>query len=354
MAEFRTKLEITPRVVDLGDRVIQLHHVVSAGRHATHPFRAIGLLLIAAGVALIAGEAMMRGVTAFKLQSGGSLPLWIAFAVAGIGLFLALFARRLLVIRTSDGGRVVIPSADEESSAALILQLRHAMEGAGVAGGTAHAQAAPVLIGSSTPELTAVRSATVPLGLPQQSQPPMTRSAPAEQTTPHTVPAGRFNDGFANGHASRGSLGPGQATQGMSLAEATAQVQKWATASQQEMPGASAPAEQRRPVADAGRQLQTSRDGLSLPVTGPSATSRDDGPHDLALLMEHVRRADVQHKEALLDLLRVIEDYYKGRASRDDAVAHWRSFADYVVQYLGNVDGLTAYTERFGRHMLVR
>jgi hypothetical protein len=70
--------------------------------------------------------------------------------------------------------------------------------------------------------------------------------------------------------------------------------------------------------------------------------------------MEHVRRADVQHKEALLDLLRVVDDHYRGRASREDALAHWRSFADYVVQYLSDVDGLIAHTERFGRHMVGR
>ena len=71
-------------------------------------------------------------------------------------------------------------------------------------------------------------------------------------------------------------------------------------------------------------------------------------------LMDLVRRADVQHKEALLDLLKVVEDHYRGRASREDAIAHWRSFADYVVQYLGDVDGLIAHSERFGRYMLAR
>ena len=102
-----------------------------------------------------------------------------------------------------------------------------------------------------------------------------------------------------------------------------------------------------------GQAMGAGAQPMALPASA-LPTPRDEAAHDLAGLMEHVRRADVQHKEALLEMLKVVEDYYRGRASREDAVAHWRSFADYTVQYLGDVDGLLVLTERFGRHMLLR
>lgn len=357
MAQSHSKLDITAKVVDLGDRVIQLHHVVSAGRHATHPFRAGGLLLIVVGIGLVAGEAVLHGATAFKLQSGGSLPLWIGFAAAGIGLFLALFARRMLVIRTSDGARIALPTADEDTAAALILRLRQAMEAAGAPATATQPQSAPAML--APPEQALATRAVQPLGLPQHpqhpQQPAARTAAIADATSPHTIPAGRIADGYVNGHAGRGFPSQG-VPDGVPLREHGSLAQRLGNSPpQQHAPIYGGPPERSRPgTAEIGGQQSIPREALTLPATLPPAALRDEGPHDLAALMEHVRRSDVQHKEALLDLLRVVDDFYRGRASRDDAIAHWRSFADYVVQYLSDVDGLIAHTERFGRHMLAR
>lgn len=350
MAESHSKLEITAKVVDLGDRVIQLHHVVSAGRHATHPFRPLGLLLLVIGIGLVAGEAVLRGTVAFKLQTGGSLPLWIGFAAAGIGLFLSLFARRMLVIRTSDGARTVIPSADEETASALILRIRQAMEAAGGPATPAQPQVVPAMLAPPEHTQTLPVRTGPPLGLPQHPLQPAARSQPAaDATSPHTIPAGRTGDGYVNGHGGRGFPGQG-APEGVPLREQASLAQRLGGAPQQQLPTFGSLSERRAGAVEAGHQQGAPREPLALPTGAP----RDDGPHDLAALMEHVRRSDVQHKEALLDLLRVVEDFHRGRASRDDAIAHWRSFADYVVQYLSDVDGLIAHTERFGRHMLAR
>lgn len=72
---------------------------------------------------------------------------------------------------------------------------------------------------------------------------------------------------------------------------------------------------------------------------------------ELDALVAFVVRSDIQHKTALLDLLNVVDDHLKGGAtSRGDAVSHWQSFAGYVDQYLGDVDGLLALTRRVGRN----
>jgi hypothetical protein len=163
----------------------------------------------------------------------------------------------------------------------------------------------------------------------------------------------RVGEGYTNGHAGRSAFSQAGGADGVPLGDSASQSPRRAATGPHQLTQSAGMAERRATVSDPFQQ-PAAREPLSLPATMPAGHARDDGQHDLAALMEHVRRADVQHKEALLDLLRVVEDYYRGRATREDAVAHWRSFADYVVQYLSDVDGLIAYTERFGRHMMSR
>jgi hypothetical protein len=356
MTEHQDKLEITPRVVDLGDRIIQLQHVVSVGRQALYPFRPFGALLVLAGFGLIGNEMVMRGLLAFKLQSGGSLPLWLGFGATGIGLFLLLYARRVLMIRTSDGGRVELPTSTDEAAASVILRIRHAMEEPGNAStGRAVAQTTPALQGTAGSQ-PAVTWSGPPAGLPQQLPAVQTRPQLTSDTAvSHTVPIGRRGEAYANGHAGRGAFGAGGAhAEGVPTSELAAGAYRRAGGT---------PVSQQMQVTGGGERRASSgesvpqaagREQLALPTVLPAGLARDDGSQELMALVEHVRRADVQHKDALLDLLKVVEDSYRGRASREDAVAHWRSFADYVVQYLGDVDGLIAHTERFGRYMVPR
>jgi hypothetical protein len=357
MTEHQDRLDITPRVVDLGDRVIQLQHVVSVGRQALYPFRPFGALLVLAGFGLIGNELVMRGLLAFKLQSGGSLPLWLGFGAAGIGLFLLLYARRVLMICTSDGGRVELPTSTDEAAAAVILRIRHAMEELGSpTSSRAGASATPALQGTGGSH-PAVPWSGAPSGLPQQlpsgqARPQLTAEPGASQT----VPVGRRGEPYANGHAGRGAFGSGGAlAEGIPTGDPAAGAYRRAGGApvSQQVPATSSGGDRRALGAEAMPQT-AGREPLALPSMMPAGLARDDGSQELIALVEHVRRADVQHKDALLDLLKVVEDSYRGRASREDAVAHWRSFADYVVQYLGDVDGLIAHTERFGRYMVAR
>jgi len=361
MAEHHVKLEITPRVVDLGDRVIQLHHVVSVGRQSVHPLRPAGLVVMAVGLGLIGMEAAMKGAVAFAPQAGGSLPLWIGFAALGIGLFLLLYVRRVLSIQTSDGRRAELATASDEAATDLIQRIRYAMEAAGSAA-IVHRQSVPSSAAHGVGEAASQphRSGHPTGKVPQEATGPSMSSPaaqmPAEQAGARTMPAGRVGAAYANGHAGGKGLAGGAASpEGASITDQALQAYRRAG-------GSTAPPKQREQAATPERRLAgpetsapaTAAEPFSLPASLPAGFARDDGAQDLHALMEHVRRADVQHKEALLDLLRVVEDHYRGRASREDALAHWRSFADYVVQYLGDVDGLIAHTERFGRHMLGR
>lgn len=365
MAEPSAKLEITPKVIDLGDKVIQMTHVTSAGHGITHPFRPIGLAAILAAIGLVGFEVVTRGAAAFALKSGGSLLLWLGFAAAGIGLFLSLYARRLLVIRTADGARTVVPSSDENASAAVVGRIRDAMEVGGIQAVPERGRGQPVQLGATPIDPSLGARPIADRGL-QSTGPSAHVPAQIASQPIFTQPLGgsrRPPEGAVNGH---GSYANGVGRSDPDLAgDPTAALGRRALVQQ---------APQQRLPADFGQQPAAMptragpsaihadpsqhaavREPLALPAAHTTAPpTRDDGAHDLHLLMEHVRRADVQHKDALIDLLRVIEEHYRGRASRDDAVAHWRSFADYVMQYLSDVDGMMTHTERFGRHMLAR
>jgi hypothetical protein len=363
MAEHHAKLEITPRVVDLGDRVIQLHHVVSVGQHRVHPLRPAGFVALAIGLGLIGNVAVTQGGAAFAPAAGGSVALWVAFAALGVGLFLLLYVRRVLSIQTSDGRRVELSAATDATATDLIQRVRHAMEASGGAAFAYRYGSAPSAAQGASEAAAMSQRGAASSGQPPQDAAGQTVSqsnlpASWEQVGSRTMPAGRHGGGYANGHA--GGKGPGGSptSESGSITEQAVQAYRRAGGG-----GTASPKSREQPATGASeRRLTGPETGASagggepfaLPATLPSGLVRDDGAQDLQALMEHVRRADVQHKEALLDLLRVVEDHYRGRASREDALAHWRSFADYVVQYLSDVDGLIAHTERFGRHMVGR
>lgn len=359
MADPNAKLQITPKVIDLGDKVIQLTHVTSAGHGTTHPFRPAGVLLLLTAAGLVGFEAVTRGAAAFAVKSGGSLPLWLGFAAAGIGLFLSLFGRRLLVIRTVDGARTLLPASDDIASAAIVSRIRDAMEAAGAPAVIERARAQPLAIGAAAPDAAIAVRTGGERSLPASAPPAQIASQPA-----YAQPLGgarRQAEGHANGYGGNsgysngsGTNGSGEPAAGVAARRATTQP----AATQrgpQELRG-----HQEIPAMQAGAALHqrsalpnTYVEPAAVPAAAP-APQRDDGSPELQSLMEHVRHADVQHKDALLDLLRVVDEHFRGRASREDAVAHWRSFADYVMQYLADVDGMMAHTERFGRHMLAR
>jgi hypothetical protein len=346
----------------LGDRVIQLQHVVSIGQHRVHPLRPAGFVALAIGLGLIGNVAVTQGSAAFAPVAGGSVALWVAFAALGVGLFLLLYVRRVLSIQTSDGRRVELSAASDATAADLIQRVRHAMEAGGGAFAYRSGSAPSAVQGGSEAAAMSQRGAPSSGQSPQdaagQTLSSSTLPASWEQSGSRTVPAGRHGGGYANGHA--GGKGPGGSptSESGSITEQAVQAYRRAGGG-----GTASPKQREQPTAGASeRRLTGPETGAStaggepfaLPATLPSGFVRDDGAQDLHALMEHVRRADVQHKEALLDLLRVVDDHYRGRASREDALAHWRSFADYVVQYLSDVDGLIAHTERFGRHMVGR
>ncbi|MFV0298823.1 MAG: hypothetical protein ACK5JT_22200 [Hyphomicrobiaceae bacterium] len=365
MTDSHDRLEITPQVIEAGQTVIQVAHVTTAGYGTSHPLRPYGLAMIGLGIVLIITEFMRDGLAAFALVQSGSPLLWIAFAAAGVGLFLSVFARRALVIRTVDGARTNVPASDEDAATAIIGRIRGAIEH-GTALQAAH-QGPRALEAKDQPNSAgatvllpnaAVDPRQKAAALPQaQSRQP---AAGMSQTQP--IGAARKAETYTNGRDHGGQLAdPFGPPAGLGEADMQQPSQYLPARKPRDTDGAghsaTAPSTGGQGANfDNSTRMRQQRD-FDMPATGPTASAspapkRETPEQDLDALIEHVKRANLQHKQALIDLLRVVDDFYRGQASREDALAHWRSFADYVVQYLSDVDGLMEMTERFGRHMV--
>lgn len=323
-----THLEITPKVIDLGSTVVQLSHVTRAGIWVQHPLRPAGaaFLLLAAG--LFGHEFFLNGGK-LTISATGSVSLWAACGAAALGIFMLAYARRSLLIATSDGGRLLLPAGDTQFATAFTQCVRDAIA-AGPNAATRYEIDIPAR--SITPMLIEV-AAHAPLGIPSEIE--------------HNGAAGRTH-----------SVGAGP------VLAPTAAAQHGTNGTRSHAPlGApviTRPAEQQQPARAAssngatayptGRPNDLASRLAATPQSSSRPSARGEGLRDLAALMSFVSRSEIQHKKALLDLLHVVEDHEKGGAvTREEAEAHWRSFSDYVQQYLSNVDQLPDLTRRAGR-----
>ena len=380
-----SSIEVTSKVIDLGASVVPLAGVTRAGVVVQHPLQTPGTwLLVIAGI-LFAFEASPFG-SGLRFPPKPSALLWTVFGLGALGVFMLAFARRRLVIATADGQRITLPPTDAQFAAAVTTCIREAIEhgGHGVphyridlrAKNIATLAAAAPGQGSAAHAATAgapqaAEAAAMPpgfgAGIPQQAgQLPGAGAHAASAQTAHrnpgpgamiALPAGMplggqpaAGGGFT---AVREQTGPPTKGSGANGA--------YRNGAGEVQPGFDRDLVRRLDAVPGQAQAGSAGQlGLGFPAGGAAAMARpapapapdDGGLKDLTALMQLLGRANVQHKEALLDLLRVVEDHKRGGAtSREDARAHWQSFAEYVQQYLGNVDGLAEATQRFGRAM---
>lgn len=372
MAVQYKRLEITPELLDFGSTIVRVGQIASFGRVQHRPLRLVGVPLILISCLLLGYEAVFN-MQAFSL-SKGSTGLWAACGALAIGLFCLVYAQCCLAIILASGSRVMLRVGSQGFTDRLIYELRRAMTAA--PGSHLH-----IVVDLDEEEFAAGATddagqqrveAHVHPGFPHGSQPPH-----------HQAPGGPI--GAPHGptpvlHGPPGQLGPAAAVNGTPS--------QWGINGAHPGPAGShalpMPAGQPRaahgppsgaplngampaqtPVQPNWQPHQVTPSRAPLPANGAHAP-HDGGPalgslavavsrvmpppgRDLANLIEFVARSDIQHRDTLIELLKVVEDHEKGgRTSREDARAHWQSFADYVGKYLGNVEGLPQLTERAG------
>ncbi len=137
MTQLSSKIDITDRVLDLGSHVINVPQIVSVeSRRRGLASTIAGSLLLIAGVGLL-GFAVYRVVEPIISPMGEFDQLHLAAWLVGVGLpglALALLGRHLVaghsnavIVTTSEGGKITIPTRHADTRAALARSLATAM-----------------------------------------------------------------------------------------------------------------------------------------------------------------------------------------------------------------------------------
>lgn len=356
--------------MDFGSLVVRTDTVASVGRSDRHPLRLPGLLLILTAVALVGFEAAFN-LAAFSVKAKGSLKIWAACGTAGIGVFCLVYAQRCLVLQLAGGSKVVLRIASQSFTDELLDTLRRALKSR--PGQPFHAVAdlaAETFIETAPEEGASHHQGPLPhgpVGAPQHrpAYAPAGSYGPMAGAYPPHNGNGAWPPPQADLHAqARPSPGPGGLPNGHAPMHGPgngAGMHQRPAPQQHLTPVHSAPVGGQRPpmpfngpqaspaVVPAGLNGQPPT-FASPALNGHPATAA--GNRDLGHLIDFIGRSEIQHKETLLELLRVVEDHeLGGRTSREDALSHWKSFSDYVVQYLTGVDGLPLLTAQVARSL---
>ncbi len=382
MAVKYKRLEITPELLDFGSTIVRVGQIASIGRAEQRPLRLVGVPLILVSCLLL-GYELAFNMRAFTL-SKGSTGLWAACGALAIGLFCLVYAQRCLAITLAGGSRVMLRAGSQTFTDRLIYEFRRAMTAA--PGSHLH-----IVVDLDEEEFAAgvvddagqhrVEGHVHP-GYPSAGQPPQHHGPGTPIGTPHVSGPGHLGPPGPLGHAAPvngvhhapphwGMNGAHRGPEpGLAGPPAHALPMPAGQPRAAHGPAPGAHLNGAMPAQPAGQPIWQPHHvpPSRAPVpAGGSHVPHDSGPaagslavavsramppppgRDLASLIEFVARSDIQHRDTLIELLKVVEDHEAGgRTSREDARAHWQSFADYVGKYLGNVDGLAHLTERTG------
>ncbi len=354
---------ITPRVIDFGSRVVALAHVTSVDSCRTRPYMLLGVALLVAGGALVGLEIVSQG-SIKGLISGGSTRLWGAFIAAGLGIFAQVYQRRGLEITLSDRSKIRIDANRDDFLQSVVTRIGEAMRAGPEADLhyivdaqqqtiqilTASTGSSPlrVQVEQAMPTVTAIPGGTAepPFSINPPSAAPPAWTQHSRGPLPHEV-NGRSH--LRNGYPSGRIAGTPDA-----IHPITQQPLHLEPATEfRPNPNSDSPPTYRYNGGGAPEGVAHAHNGHAAqvgraPAAAPSGSAI--GPRDLDKLIEFVRQAELQHKDALLNLLNVVDDYAKGGTTHQiDAIEHWQSFSSYVHTYLADVDGLAALTDSAGR-----
>lgn len=301
-----TRLEITPEIIDLGDRVIQLSQVASVQAGTVHPWRSSARYPLAISVILLAANAVRGGGLGFDgLSILGLATLGLAVAMVFIGL-------KRLVIATSDGERVLITGRDMAFLRLVLDRIRLAMTSADpglyfaidLATSTIEAGDAAGDARASLPTLQSV---------PQETLLP----APASRLDAKLPPS--LNGTRASAHDD----------------------------------ALSAPVDEfgGPPLGSFADRRREAMGGAPLAV--PASTPPEADPRaEIVFLIELIDHTELSHKAQIHALLDPVRDHLTGgRTGKSDARHNWALFHDYAQKYLGAVDGLPEACEKLERTM---
>jgi hypothetical protein len=293
MRDAPARMDITPELIDMGDRVVQLGQVTSVRVGIVHPWRHAARFPLVAAAVLIAAS-MVRG-GGFTVD-GLSVAALTSLALA---IVLLVYRVRRLVIATADGERVLIGGHDPAFLRLVLDRIRLAM----AAGDPGYRCAVDLVTRTiETGEIQEQDAAALPSlrathdEIPEPMLPPALNGQSAGQR--HDTLEAPVNDFSAP---------------------------------------RSVFADHRREALDRGPRL-----------TAPAAPAAPPAPQaGIEAVITLIDRAQLPHKSEIHALLEPVRDHLAGgRTARSDARHNWKLFHDYARKYLTDVDGLTDACDR--------
>jgi hypothetical protein len=306
MRQTPTRFQITPGIIDLGHRIIQLSQVATASVGVVHPLRPLARLPFIAGC-LLGLLALMPDATGPAESNAGAISgiAILALISLAVSAVLHLYAVRRLVIATSDGLPTWLKSSDLTFLHLVLDKIRAAMTATDpdwhvavdLLAKTIESQGVPA--GGSNPAAASFR---VELDQPEAGW----------------FDRGAMPDHFPVANGTAHANAPGLAPVNGKLA-----------------------AEPRSSFAEA----MLGEDCAAVSATAKSDPTRSPAPSngraELADVMALIDHAQLPHKAELHALLSPVMDHVTGgRTSRSDAKNNWQLFHDYASKYLTDVDDL--------------
>ncbi|MEZ5924940.1 MAG: hypothetical protein R3D57_11225 [Hyphomicrobiaceae bacterium] len=288
-----SRMDITARIIDFGDRIIQLSQVVSVCIGTVHPLRPF-----ARWPALLAGALGLLEVARFFTELGGPAAQILsgisamALISATVATALYLYSVRLLIISTSDGMPAWIRTKDLTFLQLVLEKIRLAL--------TTHDANFRVSIDLDARTIDADDS---DIGTAPPSFGAL-RAVPEPDSRAWTMPS--------------------------ETAPALAAL-------------ATLPEHDVAPIAN-GAPRSTPKSAFAEALqreVGPTARPSTNGKTEVEEIIQLIAAASIPHKSELNALLAPVRDHVAGgRTNRTDARRNWQLFHDYAREYLSDVDGL--------------
>lgn len=347
MEERYSKLEITPKLIDFGSRVVQMKLVASAGIGTVYPLRflfwpvlLVGLAVLAAGMASYG--VVFNPITRQQETSGTGAVLSGAFLVLA-AIMLWVYSKRLLVISLAGNERIVLVEAKEQFLETIVGRIREAMVAPADAPihYTVNVSAETIQTGSIVDMSQAVDNSSTTIS----------NSPGVVMGSPGAVAVG----GSASGPIAAQAIGNAWATgsgpapvasplAGPPGAQGGFGQQDTAAALTALVRGAVRPG--------SGSIVQAGAGGVATGgrVIDSEIVTQATVGHDLALMVTLIERSQIQDRTQILEYLRLMQRLANtGPTPSPEARKAWMTFFDYATKALTGVDGFMTLAMRVHR-----
>lgn len=326
MDERYSKLEITPKLIDFGSRVVQMKLVTSVGLGSVYPLRTLSkaiMLLTLLLVIAAMGQSQNVGPYQTAPTANAKMLLWLASVVGALAAVATWFKEEsLLVIMLAGSEKIVLAGIQGRFLEKLLDRVREAMVAP---------ENAPIHYTVN------IKAETIETGALVDLSRTSIEHSPGAAVVAGDAQAAVTTNGSA--HANGRAVGTSPATRAEPRHHATPP------------PLAATPAKM-GPHSVRSAVVSNSPAGIAIGgnVAASTVISRASVGEDISALIALVEASSIADRQQVLEYLRYLRQLdAAGPARADDARASWARFFEYAVTALTGIDGFITIAERVHR-----